>query len=75
MFVYHPTEPPESKVYIELPSLYNLPYEKVDLITSDSVRLHSYLIKQQNGNATLVPTLVMFHGNAGNIGQRYFFYY
>ncbi|RNA32098.1 alpha beta hydrolase domain-containing 13 [Brachionus plicatilis] len=70
MFVYHPTEPPESKVYIELPSLYNLPFEKIDLITSDSVRLHSYLIKQQSEVSLNVPTLVMFHGNAGNIGQR-----
>ncbi|CAF0784717.1 unnamed protein product [Brachionus calyciflorus] len=70
IFVYHPTEPPESKVYIELPSIYNLPYEKVDIITSDSIRLHSYLIKQQNDIALNVPTLVMFHGNAGNIGQR-----
>lgn len=72
--MYHPSEPPESKVYIELPSLYNLPYEKIVLTTSDSVRLHSYLIKQeQNEIASSVPTLVMFHGNAGNIGQRYFF--
>lgn len=68
IFVYHPTEPPESRVYIELPSLYNLPYEKIDITTSDSFRLHSYLIKQQN--STVVPTIVMFHGNAGNIGQR-----
>lgn len=72
LFVYHPEEPPESKCYIEQPSLYNLPYEVVELITGDSVRLHSYLLKQPQGHATAntAPTIVFFHGNAGNIGQR-----
>lgn len=70
-FVYHPQEPPESKVIIPQPSIYNLPFEVVTLITSDSVKLHSYFIKQSNkGLASQAPTIVYFHGNAGNIGQR-----
>lgn len=69
-FVYHPQEPPESKLIVPQPSLYNLPYESIDLITSDSVRVHSYLIKQYGNAASTAPTMVYFHGNAGNIGQR-----
>ncbi len=68
LFVYHPEEPSESRCYIEQPNLYNLPYEVVDLVASDSVKLHSYLLKQPNNNNN-APTIVFFHGNAGNIGQ------
>jgi fermentation-respiration switch protein FrsA (DUF1100 family) len=70
IFVYHPQEPPESKTYIEQPSLYNLPYEVVELRTNDSVKLHSYLLKQPLTVLGTAPTIVFFHGNAGNIGQR-----
>ncbi len=70
LFVYHPQEPAESKIYIEQPSLYNLPYENVNLTTSDSVNIHSYLIKQREGVFSRAPTIAFFHGNAGNIGQR-----
>jgi pimeloyl-ACP methyl ester carboxylesterase len=71
MLVYHPNEPSESKFYIEQPSIYNLPFEVVDLVTSDSVHLHSYFIKQSDENlAAQLPTVLFFHGNAGNIGHR-----
>ena len=68
--MYHPDEPPESKFYIEKPSLFNLPYENVDLITSDKIRIHSYFLKQAQNLCNSVPTIICFHGNAGNIGQR-----
>lgn len=64
-FVYHPQEPPESKLIIPQPSLYNLPFENVNLITSDSVQIHSYFIKQCTNIASTAPTIVYFHGNAG----------
>ena len=66
LFVYHPQEPPESKFYIEQPTLYNLPFENVDLTTSDSVKLHSYLLKQPQNLLNTAPTIIFFHGNAGN---------
>lgn len=68
--MYHPQEPPESKYYIEQPSLYNLPYENINIVTADSVNIHSYLLKQPENLFSRVPTIVFFHGNAGNIGQR-----
>lgn len=70
LFVYHPQEPSGSKFYIEQPSLYNLPFESVNLLTSDKVNIHSYLVKQPEGLFARAPTVVFFHGNAGNIGQR-----
>lgn len=52
------------------PQIYGLPFEAVYIKTRDKVSLHSYFIRhpEQKGNA--VPTLVYFHGNAGNIGGR-----
>jgi abhydrolase domain-containing protein 13 len=66
MLVYHPQEPSESKYYSEQPSNYNIPYETVDLRTTDSVRLHTYLLKQHANFFNTAPTIIFFHGNAGN---------
>jgi len=68
--VYHPQEPSESKFYIENPSMYNMLYENVNLVTSDSVNIHSYLLKQPDNLFHIAPTIIHFHGNAGNIGHR-----
>jgi abhydrolase domain-containing protein 13 len=73
IFVYHPQEPPESKIYIEQPSIYNLPYEVVELNTKDSVKLHSYLLKQPHTVLNTAPTIVYFHGNAGILKKNIFF--
>lgn len=49
-----------------------MPYETITIPTADNEKLHGYLITQlQNSNEC--PTLVFFHGNAGNIGHRYEF--
>jgi len=51
-----------------------LPFENINFKSSDGVNLHGWLITQSgNGGAaksTDAPTLVYFHGNAGNIGLR-----
>jgi hypothetical protein len=64
-FVYHPQEPAESTCYIEKPSVYNLPHETLKILTSDKIRLHSYLLKQPENLFSSAPTIVFFHGNAG----------
>jgi len=43
-------------------------YEEVNIKTSDHLNLHGWLIKTANPSKS--PTVVMFHGNAGNIGSR-----
>jgi abhydrolase domain-containing protein 13 len=43
------------------PAQMQLPYEDVYVRTTDGIRLHSWLIKQQN-ISNQVPTIVFFHG-------------
>lgn len=42
-------------------------YENVYLWTDDKVKLHAWMLKQSNPSR---PTIVFFHGNAGNMGLR-----
>lgn len=48
------------------PADINLPYESVNLLTSDNVQLHGWFIPAGNERGTLL----FFHGNAGNISHR-----
>jgi pimeloyl-ACP methyl ester carboxylesterase len=47
--------------------IYN--YEDLTLTTRDGVKIHCWLIKSKR-NSKHVPTIVHFHGNAGNISHR-----
>ena len=50
------------------PSEHGVTFETYMIPCSDGVQIHSWLLlQQQSKNA---PTLVFFHGNAGNIGLR-----
>mmetsp|Transcript_18303 Transcript_18303/g.42741 ORF Transcript_18303/g.42741 Transcript_18303/m.42741 type:complete len:403 (-) Transcript_18303:57-1265(-) len=56
------------------PDSWRVPYEEVEIVTEDSVKLNAWLICQPT-SATVDPedtpfTFVFFHGNAGNIGFR-----
>lgn len=69
--LYYPEQPESARVFVQLPSSVGLPYETKFLTTKDGVKIASYFIKQQpNDKALLAPTMVYFHGNAGNIGHR-----
>lgn len=53
------------------PAQFNLTdYEDLRLPTPDGETLHAYLIKPPNKQHAEPVTLLMFHGNAGNIGHR-----
>lgn len=65
--LYHPNMP--TREYVESPSDYNLSYTDVDLVTSDSVKLHSWLILAPGASASSA-TMIYFHGNAGTISHR-----
>ncbi|XP_069109983.1 protein ABHD13-like isoform X1 [Argopecten irradians] len=67
MLLYYPDQPPQSRLFVQLPNTVNLPYENHFIRTSDNVRINVVLIKHTHANA---PTVVYFHGNAGNIGHR-----
>lgn len=49
------------------PASIGLPYEDVRLRASDNVQLHGWFIPAQAPSA---PTVLFFHGNAGNISHR-----
>lgn len=67
MLLYYPDQPPQSRLYVEMPSLYNLPFENHFVKTADGIKINLVFIKHKNSNA---PTVIYFHGNAGNIGHR-----
>ena len=49
------------------PEEHDLPFESVSIVTEDNVRLHAWIMTQPRAGAT---TLLLLHGNAGNIGVR-----
>ncbi|GIX90505.1 hypothetical protein CEXT_344841 [Caerostris extrusa] len=69
-FLYHPDQPPQSRLYIPIPSLFGLPFESIFLQTDDHIKIHAFLIKQDPSIIDHVPTVLYLHGNAGNIGHR-----
>ncbi|KAJ3558749.1 hypothetical protein NP233_g11441 [Leucocoprinus birnbaumii] len=90
--IYPSAFPPGSRTEVAKPSDHGIPYEDLNLLTSDGVILRCYLLKQSkdiasNPNAVELeadsddsltdeefiasrPTIIMFHGNAGNHGHR-----
>ena len=67
MFLYYPNQLANSRIFVELPTKLHLPYENLSIKTSDGVDINAVLIKHSNQGA---PTVMMLHGNAGNIGHR-----
>ena len=68
--LYYPEQPESARVFVQTPSSLGLPYENVVLTAKDGTRISAYFIKQPVGLISKVPTLLYFHGNAGNIGHR-----
>jgi pimeloyl-ACP methyl ester carboxylesterase len=52
------------------PAEYELDYEDVDLKSTSQISIHAWFCKQPAAKMATAPTVVMFHGNAGNIGYR-----
>jgi hypothetical protein len=61
MFVYYP-----SRQLTEDPGVLGLAYSDVNLVAEDGVKLHGWFIPCEGARITLM----IFHGNAGNMGQR-----
>ncbi|XP_038051324.1 protein ABHD13-like [Patiria miniata] len=70
--LYFPDEPESSRFYVAPPQSTGLPYEDLYLQTSDRVRVSAVLFKQAEPLFSRAPTVLFFHGNAGNIAHRYF---
>ncbi|EDW57785.1 protein ABHD13 [Drosophila virilis] len=70
LLLYHPDLPTNSRIYIPIPTMHNLPHLTVSIKTPDDVTLHAFWISQPEERCKSVPTLLYFHGNAGNMGHR-----
>lgn len=68
--LYYPEQPESARVFVQSPNSLGLPYETVFLTTRDKVQIMTYFIKQSGASFSEAPTLIYFHGNAGNIGHR-----
>ncbi len=51
-------------------SQHQIMFESHKIICSDGVTIHSWLLFRDKERSRNLPTLVFFHGNAGNIGLR-----
>ncbi|OWR42000.1 protein ABHD13 [Danaus plexippus] len=69
LLLFYPNDPPDSRAFVLQPSNYKLPYESVKIKTRDGYKIHMFFIRQLT-NSNHKPTMIFFHGNAGNMGQR-----
>lgn len=68
--LYNPELPSHSRVYVPIPSMFSLPYESVITRSLDGTQIHMYFIHQPKERQRNAPTIIFFHGNAGNMGHR-----
>ncbi|XP_054164199.1 protein ABHD13-like [Oppia nitens] len=68
--LYNPNDPLDSRTNIMSPVSYNLSFESLFITTEDKVRINAVLIKRPDNEYDKCPTMIYFHGNAGNIGHR-----
>ncbi|XP_048835077.1 protein ABHD13 [Brienomyrus brachyistius] len=68
VLLYFPDQPSSSRLYVPVPT--GVPHENVFIRTRDGVRLNLILLRYVGENPSLAPTIIYFHGNAGNIGHR-----
>lgn len=60
--------PKDNPVGLRRPDEASLKYEDVNITTPDGLKLHGWFISTPSPSAA--PTVILFHGRSGNIGQR-----
>ncbi|KAI8505996.1 PREDICTED: protein ABHD13-like [Branchiostoma belcheri] len=68
--LYYPEVPKSSRLLVQSPQGWNIPFESLFIKARDGTRLHALFLKQPEGLAANAPTVLFLHGNAGNIGHR-----
>ncbi|XP_035250063.1 protein ABHD13 [Anguilla anguilla] len=70
VLLYFPEQPPSSRLYVPMPT--GIPHENVFIRAKDGVRLNLLLLRHAGEGPApgSGPTIIYFHGNAGNIGHR-----
>eukprot|EP00538_Stauroneis_constricta_P013669 CAMPEP_0119562470 /NCGR_PEP_ID=MMETSP1352-20130426/20551_1 /TAXON_ID=265584 /ORGANISM="Stauroneis constricta, Strain CCMP1120" /LENGTH=331 /DNA_ID=CAMNT_0007610883 /DNA_START=53 /DNA_END=1045 /DNA_ORIENTATION=+ len=64
-----PRRPGQNPRRYRNPSEHQIPYREEQILCEDGVQIHAWLLLRSEAKKN-VPTLVFFHGNAGNIGLR-----
>ena len=59
-----------SQFKMSSPAQYDLRFQDCSIRCPDGVIIQAWLILQPEGEAERAPTMIYFHGNAGNIGMR-----
>ena len=69
-----PRHPSQNPRRYRSPSEHNIPFETHIIQCADGTSIHSWLLyhpeNNKRGSSSSVPTIIFFHGNAGNIGLR-----
>ncbi|KAI1885346.1 hypothetical protein AGOR_G00219190 [Albula goreensis] len=71
--LYFPDQPSSSRLYVPVPA--GVPHESVFVRAKDGVRLNLIVLRHSGSEGTAsgptpTPTVIYFHGNAGNVGHR-----
>jgi pimeloyl-ACP methyl ester carboxylesterase len=64
-----PRRPSQNPRRYRSPSEHQIPFENLQIQCADGVSIHAWLLMREPEKTNL-PTLIFFHGNAGNIGLR-----
>jgi pimeloyl-ACP methyl ester carboxylesterase len=64
-----PRRPGDNPRRYRSPAEHHITFESLKIECEDGVSIHSWLLLQKE-NAKSAPTIIFFHGNAGNIGLR-----
>jgi len=69
--IYPRNYPTGSRTDVPIPSRFGITNaESIELPTPDGETLHAYLLRPSNTSLSKSITMLLFHGNAGNIGHR-----
>ncbi|KAJ6013386.1 hypothetical protein N7540_007977 [Penicillium herquei] len=69
--IYPRSVPADARTNVPSPSQFKITeFEDLQLPTPDGETLHAYFLPQPTGRVKRNLTIIMFHGNAGNIGHR-----
>ena len=65
-----PRRPADNPRRYRSPGEHGIPYETHFIKCDDGISIHSWLLLHPHAKEKKLPTIVFFHGNAGNIGLR-----
>uniref|UniRef100_A0A146M5R6 Abhydrolase domain-containing protein 13 n=2 Tax=Lygus hesperus TaxID=30085 RepID=A0A146M5R6_LYGHE len=69
--LFHPDDNNyQSRKLVQTPSAVQLPFLNLFVRSLDGTLIHMYFIRQPEPAGSIAPTIVFFHGNAGNMGHR-----